>query len=173
MNGTVKYNALLHQVLYEEKVSDVIELFGLEIDVIVPIELYRKMVDYLRFQLVEKWCLCKSCQLFDIDNSKYDQWIEEFKMCIDFLKSHEISDKVNKHRLLRQMLIRDYDYEDSYMIQCIINSKFNYEQITNQHRDMVAVAFTKKIKDIINLISNNSIMTSEYVMEEFDKAINE
>jgi hypothetical protein len=38
---------------------------------------------------------------------------------------------------------------------------------------MVAVAFTKKIKDIINLISNNSIMTSEYVMEEFDKAINE
>jgi hypothetical protein len=49
MNGLANYNAILHRVLYEEKVSEVIDLFEQEINVIVPIGENGACWDSMRF----------------------------------------------------------------------------------------------------------------------------
>ena len=75
----------------------------------VPLKTYRARVDGLRFQLVENWCLCKWCQLFNQECENFAHWITELKACIDNLKFLDIKNGIDKRRTLIKMLVRDYE----------------------------------------------------------------
>ena len=148
-----------------ESVQDTLERIGIITEMSVPLKIYKKRVDGLRFQLVENWCLCKWCQMFDPTNQNFNHWISEFKACTTNLKYLDLKEKANKRRTLVKMLIRDYDYEDPSMIEQIIRDKFDTEHIKETWE--VAEEFTKNVRDLIDVISQPTRSVKVYVKEMF------
>ena len=107
-----------------ETVNDVLNRIGMINEMAVPLKTYTARVDGLRFQLVENWCLCKWCQLFNPECEKFAHWVTELKVCIDNLKFLDIKNNIDKRKTLIKMLVKDYDYDDANMIERIIRGKF-------------------------------------------------
>lgn len=151
-----------------ESVSDTINRIGIITEMAVPLKKYRERVDGFRFQLVENWCLSKYCQLFDDTNLNYKHWITELKSCIDNLKFLYIKDDISKKKVLKKMLILDYDYKKSSMIKLITAGKFKKENILDSEKiETVCLAFTNDIDNIINTISDNNIIIDDYIQNTF------
>ena len=110
--------------MLDETVTETIARMGLVTGKTVSLEKYKECVDGLRFQLVENWCLCRYCELYDKANVRFGHWISEN------LKGLEIKEGVGKGETLSGMLISDYDYNDSEMIKRITAGKFKREKIT-------------------------------------------
>ena len=135
----------------------------------VPLKSYKSRVDGLRFQLVENWCLCKWCQIYNHECMTFLHWCTELKTCIDNLKFLDIKNGIDKRKTLMKMLINDYDYNDPNMIERIIRGKFVKEHIDNNlQKSKVCTEFADGINDLINVISLNSIDTTEYLQNTFD-----
>lgn len=66
----------------------------------VPLKDYKQRVDGLRFCLVENWCLCKWCQLYNHECENFAHWVTELKICIDNLKLLNIKKVLIKGELL-------------------------------------------------------------------------
>lgn len=96
---------------------------------------FRIKVDGLRFQLVENWCLCKWCQMFDPENNNFIHWAKELSTHMSNLK-FVVLKAGDKRKTLRKMLITDYDYDYDYdyddpsMVLQIINDKFTVENLS-------------------------------------------
>lgn len=135
----------------------------------VTLKDYRARVDGLRFQLVENWCLCKWCQLFNPECENFAHWVIELKACIDNLKFLDIKNGIDKRRTLTRMLVADYDYNDANMIERIIRGKFVRENITdNIQKVRVCTEFADNINELINAISMVSIDSAEYIQNTFN-----
>ena len=63
--------------MINETVNDVLKRIGVINEMAVPLKDYRARVDGLRFQLVENWCLCKWCQLFNPECENFAHWVTE------------------------------------------------------------------------------------------------
>ena len=61
---------------------------------------YKNRVDGLRFQLVENWCLCKYCSLFDRDNQNFNHWKIELRSVLKNLKMINIKGNIDKYKIL-------------------------------------------------------------------------
>ena len=125
-----------------ETVNDVLNRIGIINEMAVPLKSYRARVDGLRFQLVENWCLCKWCQLFNPECENFAHWVTELKTCIDNLKFLDIKNNIDKRKTLIKMLVKDYDYDNANMIERIIRGKFVRENITDN---------TQKSKYVLHL----------------------
>jgi len=86
--------------IINESVEDVLNRIGIINEMAVPLKTYKTRVDGLRFQLVENWCLCKWCQLFNPECENFAHWITELKACIDNLKFLDIKNGIDKRRTL-------------------------------------------------------------------------
>ena len=129
-----------------ETVNDVLKRIGIINEMAVPLKTYRARVDGLRFQLVENWCLCKWCQLFNPECEKFAHWVTELKTCIDNLKFLDIKNNIDKRKTLIKMLVKDYDYDNANMIERIIRGKFVRENITdNTQKIQVCTTFADNI----------------------------
>ena len=95
--------------IINESVNDVLNRIGMINEMAVPLKTYRARVDGLRFQLVENWCLCKWCQLFNPECENFAHWITELKACIDNLKFLDIKNGIDKRITLIKMMNRDND----------------------------------------------------------------
>lgn len=134
----------------------------------VSLKTYRARVDDLRFQLVENWCLCKYCELFNPECENFAHWITELKACIDDLKFLDIKNGIDKRRTLIKMLVRDYDYDNANMIERIIRGRFVRENLTdNIQKVQVCTAFADNIFGLIDAISMESIDSYEYIQNSF------
>lgn len=154
--------------IINETVNDVITRIGVINEMAVPLKAYRSRVDGLRFQLVENWCLCKWCQLFDPECESFSHWITELKACIDNLKFLDIKNGVDKRRTLMRMLVADYDYNNANMIERIVRGKFVRENITdNKQKVQVCILFADGIIDLIDAISMETIDSDEYIQNTF------
>lgn len=154
--------------ILNETVEDTIIRLGLINEMVVPLKSYKARVDGLRFQLVENWCLCKWCQLFNTESENFSHWIAELKACINNLKFLDIKNGINKRRILIRMLIKDYDYDNSNMIERIIRSKFIKENIhDNNQKNCICSEFADNINELINVISDDTIDTDEYIQNTF------
>ena len=154
--------------IINETVNDVLNRIDVMNEMAVPLKIYRARVDGLRFQLVENWCLCKYCQLFNPECENFAHWLKELKACINNLKFIDIKNGIDKRRTLILMLIDDYDYDKTNMIVRIINDKFDSENINNNtQRVRVASAFADGIQNLIEVISVDTISTNSYIQTTF------
>ena len=157
------------QEIINETVYEVLGRLGPINEMAVKLKAYKARVDGLRFQLVEIWCLCKWCQLYNDNNDNFSHWINELRTCINNLKFLDIKNGIDKKKTLTRMLIGDYDYGDANMILRIINDKFDVENIINTtQRSKVASEFAANIQDLIEVISNNLISTNSYIENNFN-----
>ena len=155
--------------MINETVNDVLKRIGVINEMAVPLKDYRARVDGLRFQLVENWCLCKWCQLFNPECENFAHWVTELKACIDNLKFLDIKNGIDKRRTLTRMLVTDYDYDNANMIERIIRGKFVRENITNNTQKVqVCTEFADNINELINAISMVSIDSDEYIQNTFN-----
>ena len=70
---------------------------------------------------------------------------------------------------LEKMLVKDYDYNDPYMINRIIIGKFHEEKITDVHQiNSVCECFANSIDNLINAISDDDIIIDDYVKDTFE-----
>lgn len=154
--------------LIDETVQDVIDRLGLVTEMAVPLKTYKARVDGLRFQLVENWCLCKHCQLYNQECATFPHWIKELKACINNLKFLDIKRNIDKGKTLYSMLVSDYDYNSPEMIERIVRGKLNRERIADKkERERVCSEFAVGIYDLIGAISDNEVDTDEYLSETF------
>lgn len=133
----------------------------------IPLKDYKRRVEGLKFQLVENWCLCKWCQLFNPKCENFNHWITELKTCINNLKLVDIKNGINKKRTLKRMLIDNFDYDDTNMIVRVIHDKFDTENINDNFQiTKVTSAFADNIEELIDAISVNDISTKEYIYKD-------
>lgn len=154
--------------IINETVYDVINRIGVINEIAVPLKNYKSRVDGLRFQLVENWCLCKWCQLYNPKCENFAHWIVELKACINNLKFLDIKNGIDKRRTLTRMLVDDYDYDETNMIMRIINDKFDVENISNnRQRVKVASEFADNVQGLIEVMSVDTICTNTYIKDTF------
>ena len=160
--------------ILNESVEDVLDRIGLITEQAVPLKVYKTRVDGLRFQLVENWCLCKWCQLFNPESGKFAHWASELKACIDNLKDLGIKNGIDKRRILTRMLVDDYDYNMVSMIERIVRGKFVREGICEDYncesykRESVCKEFADNVSGLIDVISMDTIDTDEYIRKTFN-----
>lgn len=129
---------------------------------------YRDKIDAYRIRLVENWCLCKYCQLYNKNHRDFNHWKIELRQNINALKLVNIKKGADKRKSLIKMLVNDYDYDDTNMIYRIIQGKFYTEHIDDEDiKIKVSSEFSDKIDDIINAIAIDSIITDKYIDKEF------
>ena len=159
----------IHESLLSESVEETLNRIGIITEMTVPLKDYKRRVDGLRFQLVENWCLCKYCQLYDKTSNNYNHWLSELKACIDNLKLLDIKGTSDKRKTLIKMLVNDYDYDKVNMILRIIAGKFNREKI-NDEKQIISVAksFSDNIESLIDAISIDTIITDKYLKDTFE-----
>ena len=154
--------------IINESVEDVLNGIGIINEMAVPLKAYKTRVDGLRFQLVENWCLCKWCQLFNPECEGFFHWCAELKACIDSLKFLDIKNNIDKRKTLIKMLVKDYDYDNANMIERIIRGKFVRENLTdNIQKVQACTAFADNIFGLIDAISMESIDSDEYIQNTF------
>lgn len=154
--------------ILNETVNDVLNRIGSINEMSVPLKNYRERVDGLRFQLVENWCLCKWCQLYNPQCTTFAHWMQELKACIDNLKFLDINNGIDKKRTLTRMLVEDYDYNNTNMIERIVRGKFNKENITNVNQKIHSCSeFANNISGLIDAISIDSIDIDTYLQDTF------
>lgn len=159
--------------IMNETVDDVLNRIGMvNVSMInemaIPLKDYKRRVEGLRLQLVENWCLCKWCQLFNPECENFHHWITELRACINNLKLVDIKNGIDKRRTLVQILINKYDYDKTNMIIRIINSKFNLEKINDDYqRARVAHKFADNIEDLMDAISIDTIDADSYIKSNF------
>jgi len=142
--------------------------FGESTEMAVPLKSYKTRVDALRFQLVENWCLCKWYQLFNPESENFMHCVNELKACIYNLKILDIKGGIDKDKTVTRMLVNDYDYNKSDMIERIIRSKFTRENILNDSQKMcVCDEFADNIESLIAVISDNSEDVDKYIYNTF------
>lgn len=165
---TIKITEQRLRELIKETVSDALNRLEILNEMAVPLKSYKARVDGLRFQMVENWCLCKFCQLYSNDNPNFKHWIGELKACINNIKFLDIKGGIDKRKTLKNMLIRDYDYNQADMIIRIISDKFQQEGIKEMNKiTQVGINFADGIEDLINVISINSLSTDAYIQKQF------
>lgn len=172
MNMKTTKNGITKSRLREflnESVEDVLNRIGKINEKSVPLRVYKARVDGLRFQLVENWCLCKWCQLFNPSCKNYSYWITELKACIDNLKFIAIQNGIDKRKTLKQMLVNDYDNDDANMIERIVRGKFVRENISDKYQKVrVCIEFADNITGLIDAISIDTIDSDEYIHNTFN-----
>lgn len=133
----------------------------------IPLKRYRERADALRFVLVENWCLCEYCRLFDGESENFIHWQIELSAVIKNLKMLDVKGG-DKRQTLERMFVQDYDYDKPEMILRIIADKFSAEGIDDTvQREEVVGGFAKGIHSLIELICDNTLSIDEYLKKTF------
>lgn len=137
-----------------DRLYDVPPIERMDHDIEISLKDFKDKIDDMRFQLVEYWCLCDYCTLYDNNNEKFPHWRNELDTIINNLK-HLNPIHENKKDVLRKMLVDDYDYKEPEMIVRIIRDRFNHERITDWDKvDQVCEDFAKHIMSILEDVSS-------------------
>lgn len=157
--------------LIEEELREVVSATTQQVlnEMAVPIKTYKARVDNLRLQLVENWCLCRYCQLFNPNSEYFNHWIKELRAHMNNIKSLNLK-KGDKLKILTQMLIVDYDFDDVNTIYRIVVGKFGRERISNVNIiSRVCGDFANSINDFVKALGMDNIITEDYLMNTFGK----
>ena len=87
--------------------SDKVLSKGIEVfEMATPLKKYINRVENLRIQIVENWCLCKYCQMFDPSNYNFNHWKGELHSYLKDLSGLMliIMSKVCSHIFVKQKI---------------------------------------------------------------------
>lgn len=134
----------------------------------MPLKVYIKKIDFCMHELVENWCLCKWCQMFDPENINFNHWRKELRAFINQLKDPVIKNNIDKKKHLQKWLVEYYELDNKTMVYRLIKDKFADEHIIDQKQTIdVAQAFAKDIDSLITLIADDSHSTINYINAVF------
>jgi len=156
--------------IMDKPVSETIRQLGGDMitEMALPLKEFKKRVDGLRFQLIENWCLCEYCHLYDKTNDNFGHWVSEFKACAKNLQDFEIKGKIDKRKTISRMLIDDYDYNQERKIVFIIREKFNVEKLTDMSkRNEIATKFVHSLNGLIEVLAGTQASIDDYVQATF------
>lgn len=135
----------------------------------MPLKVYVRKIDNCMHELVENWCLCKWCQMFDCGNINFNHWKKELCAFINQLKDPTIKHGIDKRKHLQKWLVEYYDLDDEDMICRIVNDKFDDEQILDKDQiRAVAKQFASNVSSLISIIASPELSTKQYVHQCFD-----
>lgn len=130
---------------------------------------FKKRLDGLRFQLIENWCLCKFCQLYDTESNNFWHWLGELHACLRNLRDFEIKGKISKRKTIVKTLVDDYDYNQPRKILEIIRDKFDAENMVDaSKRKNVAESFVSSLDELIGILSSTETSLASYLQTTFD-----
>ena len=133
----------------------------------IVLEEYKRRVDKVRLLLVENWCLCKYCDLFDSHYPNFEDWAEVLLYAMNDIKSLNVNDG-NKLDTLKQMLIEEYNFNNASTIHRIIADRFYRECICNDNQiRWVSERFAESIDDFITALGDDSIIAYKYIKDTF------
>ena len=129
----------------------------------ISLEEYKIRVDKARLHLVENWCLCKYCELYDSSNPNFEDWAEALLYTMNDIKSLNVNDG-NKLDTLKQMLIKENNFNDASTIHRIIIDRFYRKRICNDNQiRWVSERFAESIDDFITALGDDSIIAYKYI----------
>lgn len=135
----------------------------------IPLKMFIRDIEGLKFQIVQNWCLCKWCQLFDPMNDNFNHWKEELSSYMLQLQNTKIKNGISKKKHLNKYFIDYYEFNDKDVVIGAIRDKFYKENIIDQKQiNVVAIKFTQNIEQLINVISDSSKIIMTYIHEMFD-----
>lgn len=133
-----------------------------------PLKEFTMRVEGLKFRLIENWCLCKYCQLFDPANENFGNWISEFVACAEYLRGFEINQRVDKRKTITKLFIDEYDYNQERKALFVIREKFDALNINDMtKRNAIATIFVNSINGLIDVLANTQKSISEYIQSTF------
>ena len=123
-------------------------------------------VEGIMFQLVQNWCLCKWCQMFDPKNDLFNHWKNELSANLRFLMSPALKNRrIDKGRHFKKVLVDDYDLDDPERVYGEICDKFSKEHILDSESidevRSVAGEFSKSISEMAELMSSNGLASND------------
>ena len=156
----------------DETSNETFSRLGILNEMAISLKEYQANVEDLRFQIIENWCLCKWCQMFDPTNKDFNHWKKELRSFIQKLKFIDIKNGMSKKKALGRVWIERCDMKKPNMIFDIIVDKFDGEQIMDiKQRKAVALAFTQQIDSLIDCISNRKITPDFYIQNTFNVSL--
>lgn len=119
---------------------------------------YITKVNNLSGQLVENWCLCKYCTLYDKSNINHKHWQKELHSVIDDLNKMFV--KVDKKKATEYALIANDELNNTSHVKRYVKRKFDNEHIICS--DLLAKSFVNELSTVINMIciSDYDMMTT-------------
>ena len=123
----------------------------------MSLDTFIEKVDALHFEIVENWCLCKWCQMFDPSNQHFNHWKKELAAHMKFLHRPMLKNHISKRKHIAKVFIDDYDLNEKDMVVRNIYDKFIEEQIDNNKQiNAVAEEFAKSVNALIDAIANEA-----------------
>ena len=159
-------------LLIQEHVSDTMTRLGigsLVSEMSLPIKEYERKVHGMSWQLVENWCLCKYCQMFDSNNLNYHHWSTELDACLSAINGLKLKNGMNRKKVLSRVLVGFCDFDNVDSVVEAINEKFNKESITDKG-DILSVAseFVDGIVKLIGVLDGDRNNITTYMVNEFN-----
>ena len=132
-----------------------------------PLKKFISSVEFLQEQIIENWCLCKYCQMFDPSNYNFNHWRGELYAALDGVNDIHLKKGMSKKSALTEVLIDAYEYDTKIAVKKSIKSKFKIEKLDSDSiMDAVSGEFASKIGVLIDGLSNEFDVV-EYINNEF------
>ena len=123
----------------------------------------------LTIQIVENWCLCKYCSVYDLDNLNFNHWVTEFKAHVNNIKSLAL--KVDANNIKKHILTV---FETKYLnnpdvVYETFIGKFETEKITNDKWiETITNEFVLELDMLCSFLAS-PVSTDDYVYHMFGK----
>lgn len=124
----------------------------------------------LKDHLIENWCLCAFCSLFDRLNENFDHWRVEFMSYANKIKRCNLKSG-DKQKVIFDIYINKFDLNSSKMIYYIIRGKFNKEQIDDELAISISEICSQNAYQLVKFLSNDNYEAEEYLMRTFNKSL--
>ena len=134
----------------------------------IPLKMFVRDIEGLKFQIVQNWCLCKWCQMFDPKNANFNHWKKELASYLLQLQNSRLKGNISKKKQLDRYLIEYYEFNDKDVVVGAVRDKFSIEGISSKRQvNAVAYAFAKGISQLIDVISDNGQPIMAYIDKAF------
>lgn len=120
----------------------------------------------LKDQLIQNWCLCAYCSLYDKYNTNYDHWCVEFSAYANRIKGCNLKSG-GKYKIIRATYIDKYDLNDSGTIHRIIRTKLRKEYIEDKFIYQLSEIFTQNVENLVKFLSDDNYDTEDYIARIF------
>ena len=158
-------------LLIQESVLDTMHRLGFD-DIVsemsLPIKEYERKASGLAWQLVENWCLCKYCQMFESENINYHHWSTELDACLVALNGLKLKNGMSREKTLKRVLLGYCDFDNADSVADAIMEKFDAEGISDGDAiSDVASAFVEGIGKLIEVLNGSKNGITPYMIAEF------